>query len=1294
MRQDNINYKQNKFYTKNKCKIIPSIKCDKKNDCYGSKNICSLLENEYCFCKDRFICNKKVYKIRKDDFCAGTYIIKKPGYYILCDDVEFNPNADFSEDGVFDENCRYPLSTNCEIIVEASVDSPSTTVPQTCAYDKNFDEDISRLACILKDNEPSTCNDKNKKKWYDDCICEPKSPKKGKPNNWKPILNKYDSEYNPDYDKLEYRQGFFAAIVVTCDHVIIDLNEKTISQHKAHALQQRYFSLIELNADHVFIVNGNLGLSSQHAIHGNCNKNILVKDITIKKFEQSGITLNGCCTVALKNVNIKNARSDVPVLTTYGHSRSMLQFLEKMIKRLNILVKLSAMLQKNDVTEIPIYDDEFNSSGCITYDDNNKILSCYVPIFDAIFETLSEMQTVCDCLVNVSTKIDIPLCETHLKNLEIIKEYLIYMSGYAKALGYFIDVLKNDSVYNEHDFSQLCTLSLCLNKIAQENLKLINKIFIEDDIISAKCDLVAIYENIKVYFQIMFEILENNTLNDTIQTILIDKQYDVDLARSILVYGNLKCMLNHAYNNIMDGKSYEIHPILLNIDGVPDKNMCGICIQPKGHENLDFSVDISDGVINNVCIKNVHVDNLCANVIEVVGLKKEENNNNDIYQTGPSNEVFDILNKYTMGTYNQYIADQLLDLSYCCDLFGDESIIDFLKIVDVTNDDDLLNDDDVTCDICTLDITNILKNNLESIYLETIPKPDGYPDEYSINYITQVQNNPLAVAQLHIAKIKFIEKIENPEEHGKIYISDDVISWAYNNSFSKFDLENTKLIFNGDANGSINKGVIGFKFDSVCNLLLRCCSVNRCKNIGKLGSELGGKYKIGHPKQTQIGYQGTTVRGISLTTSKNIIMIDTMTKDIWSYNGRSYGVHLHNNNKDVCVDGLTIDCIQAGQKYCINKSVSATELNDLNNLYNIYVIPPCTLLDYIFLDNGNNKNEECAIERGNLNDGITEDDGKLVDVTLLSCKDCCPEDAQVCWLGTGPCQERLHELDTFQTTFNLAPECLPILYVCEQNLFNDVQESSNTIKHQYTGTATLTIDPYTKKLTLGHPNQCLKRSHADGETDPSAFLQEPITDKISTKGPLTELKDINNQIIYSDIVNTFDNNFTSNTSVYEFMFENNISGDTFELKKKIPENDKSIFDVDHIILTDIQLAGFLNGNYKLTVTEHRLTIDEENNNLIISQENDVGISRNEVGQSTIIMGEDIDKINCEINNPGKIHFTKYTTDLPNHIPTANGFCVENNTTCIDTKCIDVGTLCSVCTPIEIKLPKITYSTTK
>jgi hypothetical protein len=98
----------------------------------------------------------------------------------------------------------------------------------------------------------------------------------------------YDPVFPSDvYDDDAFALGFFAAITIVANGTILELNGHTIQQCEAHALMQRFFSLIELAAQpfikgkgpHMFVGNdemfecgnnititgpGKMGRSSHH----------------------------------------------------------------------------------------------------------------------------------------------------------------------------------------------------------------------------------------------------------------------------------------------------------------------------------------------------------------------------------------------------------------------------------------------------------------------------------------------------------------------------------------------------------------------------------------------------------------------------------------------------------------------------------------------------------------------------------------------------------------------------------------------------------------------------------------------------------------------------------------------------------------------------------------------------------------------------------------------------------------------------------------------------------------------
>lgn len=209
--------------------------------------------------------------------------------------------------------------------------------------------------------------------------------------DWWPDFRK---DSNKQYFEKEvrnaYRLGFFAAISIETQDVILNLNNYKIQQHPEHALQQRFFSIIELadqpfvpkqgpadfgknlrSASNVLIKNGKMGLSSHHGIHGNNNNGVLIKNIDFTDNEVCSIALNGCTNVNLVNLTIVRNRHDIPVLGTYSAGR----FLKLFINNLSDSISTS-----NDIFEESIIklnqdlDKTFNS----VIFNNEKVPDIYI----------------------------------------------------------------------------------------------------------------------------------------------------------------------------------------------------------------------------------------------------------------------------------------------------------------------------------------------------------------------------------------------------------------------------------------------------------------------------------------------------------------------------------------------------------------------------------------------------------------------------------------------------------------------------------------------------------------------------------------------------------------------------------------------------------------------------------------------------------------------------------------------------------------------------------------------------
>lgn len=138
-----------------------------------------------------------------------------------------------------------------------------------------------------------------------------------------------------------YRLGFFAAITIEHgDGTIIDLNGFRLGSHPHFAIQQRFHATIELAnqpfiptqgpaafgpelrpARKVWIRNGTLGRSSHHGIHGNGMQDVLISDVTFVDFEVAAISLNGGRRIVIRDCQLEGTFDKVPVLGTYSSGR-------------------------------------------------------------------------------------------------------------------------------------------------------------------------------------------------------------------------------------------------------------------------------------------------------------------------------------------------------------------------------------------------------------------------------------------------------------------------------------------------------------------------------------------------------------------------------------------------------------------------------------------------------------------------------------------------------------------------------------------------------------------------------------------------------------------------------------------------------------------------------------------------------------------------------------------------------------------------------------------------------------
>jgi len=163
------------------------------------------------------------------------------------------------------------------------------------------------------------------------------------PGDWWPTYDQIDDYPGAGDLKDPYFLGFWAGITIEADNVILELNHHTLEMSEALYYQQSFFALISLTSQvflpgqgpgffgaspvassNVMIRNGELGLTSHHAIQGNFNKNVLLENLKIRDFKTHGVQFNGFDGVTIRNVDVGPNRKLDMLTPYYAHMKALL----------------------------------------------------------------------------------------------------------------------------------------------------------------------------------------------------------------------------------------------------------------------------------------------------------------------------------------------------------------------------------------------------------------------------------------------------------------------------------------------------------------------------------------------------------------------------------------------------------------------------------------------------------------------------------------------------------------------------------------------------------------------------------------------------------------------------------------------------------------------------------------------------------------------------------------------------------------------------------------------------------
>lgn len=257
--------------------------------------------------------------LSQNDFIDGTFIIDKPGYYQLTEDISFNPHPP----GTLDEYGNVLEPYNGGRPFSSQIGNPY----DPAAFGLGF------FAAIVIAAENVTLD-----------------------------LNGMTIEQSEEHALL---QRFFAVIELT--------DRPFVSGEGPFDFGNQIKS-----ANNVMIKNGIIGRSSHHGIHGNGNTNVTIENVDFDGFEVAAVALNGVNGLKIEGSTASN-RADVPVNGRYSNALFILAYVDFLVENNSqtTLTVEGSKLTANDIQSAlrhsinAVYSDVItNGSGKINSDNH------------------------------------------------------------------------------------------------------------------------------------------------------------------------------------------------------------------------------------------------------------------------------------------------------------------------------------------------------------------------------------------------------------------------------------------------------------------------------------------------------------------------------------------------------------------------------------------------------------------------------------------------------------------------------------------------------------------------------------------------------------------------------------------------------------------------------------------------------------------------------------------------------------------------------------------------------------
>ena len=458
--------------------------------------------------------------------------------------------------------------------------------------------------------------------------------------------------------------GIWSILSIECDDVILDLNGYKLAMTDNFAMEQRFFSLIELAnqpfptntagftseikfANNLIIKNGTLDNSSHHGIHGNFNTNVLIDNVTVINFEIAGIAINGGKQIIIQNSKVIGASKKITVLATFAMIQDFKNSLETILSsnKYEEYHKLATKYLSNSFIQHILDNpgsDDYNITVNNTQENGDQVLDgnlfgiYFSNNFNVHHLSNSSNEKTTDITIdNVKIK-DISSDIKEVIGISVNDKLLSDNKGYLLRWDYLFDDSNKLKLISESNRIDLCKLTILKTQL------FVTKILTPEKLLNTTLlDYIDIYDIDKV-FSDKQQLLTNVDLN-------IYGLGGVD-ARGHLAKGNFGLRIDGASNVNINN---------VHIHNIQNYGQLGIKTEKTVYSRFPIGIDNnSEKVYKGTCVSGMSLSN-CDNInVNKLNICKCNSSNGYVIGIGLLNNTYNCvikdvsLNKLTAGLDN------------------------------------------------------------------------------------------------------------------------------------------------------------------------------------------------------------------------------------------------------------------------------------------------------------------------------------------------------------------------------------------------------------------------------------------------------------------------------------------------------------------------------------------------------------------------------------------------------------------------------------------------------------------